>query len=134
MSGRDRPPEVENMAERDPEEHAAGFRVHGNHYVEVMEMEGQQQLVASSWLPAELSPAVEQALLEQGVTLGSVMEADPLFREATLPVGWSRVPSPRSSVWSYLVDEQGHRRFRVFYKASYHDRRAHVTIASDDDW
>jgi hypothetical protein len=119
---------VENTANRTSEQHAAGLIVHGpTGYITAVEREGQQQMVSSSWLPVQMLPAVEAALVEQGVVLGRVVADDPLFRVVRLPAGWSREADDERAVWSYLVDESGVRRFRVFYRAAHYDRKAHVT-------
>jgi hypothetical protein len=127
-------PDVEDMSKRSPEQNAAGFIAFGDRYVEQMEAEGQQQLVESELIPTRmLHELTEQALTDLGFALGPPLVDDPLFREAKLPAGWSRVPSDRDSMWSYLVDGSGRCRFKVFYKASSHDRRAHMRKSGDDE-
>lgn len=120
---------VQNPANSDPNERLAVLTIYGTAWPEVIEFQGQQQLVESSWLPVRMLPAVEEALLAAGVKLGPVVDDDPLFREAELPAGWSRQASGRDPVFSYLLDGSGRRRFKVFYKASPHDRKAHVSLA-----
>lgn len=97
--------------------------------IEQMEAEGQRQLVASSLLPADLSPTDEQAWTDLGFTLGEPADGDPLFRHATLPTGWKREGSDHA-MHSYLVDERGIRRVNIFYKAAFYDRRASMTLVN----
>lgn len=90
------------------------------------EKRGQQQLVNSDRLPAEIhgDRAEFEAL---GFTLGDPDPADRLFAPATLPAGWTREASDHD-MWSYILDELGRRRVAIFYKAAFYDRSAHMAL------
>ena len=86
---------------------------------------GQEMLQAQRTLPTDGSddPAV-QAL---GITWGPVDADDPLFREAILPDGWTRRDGEHIyGYWTYIDDENGRERARVFYKAAFYDRKAAI--------
>lgn len=96
--------------------------------IEAQEKIGQQQLVASDRLPADLRN--DRAAFEAvGFVFGDPDPADPLFMPVTLPDGWSKQASSHE-MWSYVVDQLGRRRVRVFYKAAFYDRRAHAGLSS----
>jgi len=114
------------MAE-DPHAYARILSGDGGRFVREMEAEGQRQLVASTLIPAELIGGTEEDLRALGIEPGEPDPADPLFRTATLPQGWSRQTSDHT-MWSYIVDQHGRRRAAVFYKAAFYDRRAHLRI------
>jgi hypothetical protein len=97
-----------------------------------MEKRGQAELVNSDRLPTSFGPhrdaVAEQAAYEAlGFTFGAPDPADPLFRPATLPAGWSRQASDHA-MHSYIVDEFGRRRVAIFYKAASYDRRADMRL------
>lgn len=94
--------------------------------VEALEARGQQQLVTSDRMPADLR-GDRAAWTGLGFTFGEPDPADPLFMPATLPDAWTRQPSDHS-MWSHIVDQHGRRRARVFYKAAFYDRRANATL------
>lgn len=89
------------------------------------EAQGQLELVRSMKLPTDGSELAKVA--ELGIKFGPVDKDDPIFRDATLPAGWRKVPEPSHSMWSYVVDEKGRRRADVFYKAASYDRHAHIS-------
>lgn len=91
-----------------------------------MERAGQQQLVASTVLPAAMDG--EDAPFEAlGFTFGEQVPGDPLFRQATLPEGWTR-EGTEHAMHSVIKDERGIARVGVFYKAAFYDRRADMSI------
>lgn len=105
-------------------------------FVESMEAEGQQELVAqTSVLPAQGSEAPCWSAM--GVIFGEVVDGDPLFRCVVLPAGWVLKPTKRS-MHSSLVDALGRTRGRVFYKAAHYDRRARLSACTrfsvEEDW
>jgi hypothetical protein len=91
-----------------------------------MERRGQQQLVASIVLPAAMDgdDAPFEAL---GFTFGEQVPGDPLFRQATLPEGWTKRGTDHD-MHSVIEDERGIARVGVFYKAAYYDRRADMSL------
>jgi len=52
--------------------------------------------------------------------------ADDLFDLVAFPAGWKLVATDHS-MWSDLLDGDGVKRFAVFYKAAFYDRKAHVS-------
>src|SRR5262245_10694052 len=96
--------------------------------IEAQEAQGQREMVASTVLPTEVNFRESDADYEAlGFTFGEVVAGDPLFRQATLPEGWSRKGSDHA-MWSYVVDERGIERVGVFYKAAFYDRKAGLNI------
>lgn len=91
------------------------------------EKEGQRQLVEDFQLPVRMVDCTEEDLEKMGIVLGEEIESDPLFRKVELPKGWT-VRATEHQMWSDVFDEQGVVRLRVFYKAAFYDRRAHVML------
>ncbi len=116
----------EDTSKRDPLVHIAGSMGNHSRYIEEQESAGQAQLVNSTVLPIDTRgrDADFEAL---GFTFGE--RVDELFREATLPEGWTRKGSEHA-MWSHLVDEQGRERVSIFYKAAFYDRCAFMDINS----
>lgn len=111
---------IENTSKRDPLLHYIGAESDGiTGYITGMEAAGQRQVVTSTKLPTEGS----EGLVALGFTLGEVDPRDPLFREVTLPPGWSKQATDHS-MHSDVVDQHGRARVGVFYKAAFYDRRA----------
>ena len=57
--------------------------------IEAQERRGQAEMVGSTTLPTE-SYTADSEYEALGFTFGAQVPGDPLFREATLPVGWTR--------------------------------------------
>lgn len=96
-------------------------------FIEGQEITGQHQLVKSELLPAEHGD--DAPWLELGFTFGDPVNGDPLFVHATLPEGWEKraTDHPMGSV---IVDTLGRERVRIFYKAAFYDRSAHMNLVS----
>ena len=94
--------------------------------IERMERDGQQQLVNSDRLPADIhgDRGEWEAL---GFTFGDPDPDDPMFLPATLPPGWHREGSDHA-MWSYITDTLGRKRVGIFYKAAFYDRSAHMSL------
>lgn len=54
-------------------------------------------------------------------------EADDLFFTAELPSGWKIQPTDHA-MWSDIVDHLGRKRFSIFYKGAFYDRKADAGI------
>lgn len=114
---------------------AAGLLNHGDpsEAITTMEKQGQLQLVHSDRLPTHHAMFGEESgdtpYLALGFSFGDPDSDDPIFRPATLPEGWSRRPSDHS-MWSYIVDQHGRDRVRIFYKAAFYDRSAQMSLIS----
>ena len=115
---------IENTSSRDPLIHLLGG-IGSDSYIEDMEAKGQQEIVGSEKLPADLKGDFESL----GFVLGEVDPDDPLFMDVTLPGGWKRQPTDHP-MWSEIVDERGIARVAVFYKAAFYDRRAFARVES----
>lgn len=86
---------------------------------------GREMLQATHTLPVDGSD--DPKLAELGIVFGEVLEDDPIFREATLPEGWTRRDGEHPyGYWTYLDDENGVQRVAIFYKAAFYDRRATI--------
>lgn len=91
------------------------------------EAAGQREMVNSTVIPTELIGCTEGDLVALGFELGPIVEGDPLFRQATLPEGWTREGSDHA-MWSHIVDPDAYHRCAIFYKAAFYDRRAHLSV------
>jgi hypothetical protein len=89
--------------------------------IERQEKAGQASLAASTQLPIEGSEYETWAAV--GIEFGA--PTDKLFREASLPPGWKKVPTDHD-MYTDLVDEFGRKRGSIFYKAAFYDRRAEL--------
>ena len=94
--------------------------------IEDQEARGQQQMARASVLPKDGSGGEHRAkLTAMGIQFHG--DADDLFVNVTLPEGWQVRPTGHS-MHSDLVDERGHVRAAIFYKAAFYDRAAHIHI------
>lgn len=84
------------------------------------EAKGQHDLVNSTQLPIE---GDWEILKSWGVV--QTENHDDLFVETILPNGWIKRQTG-NSMWSELVDELGHKRASIFYKAAHYDRKAKI--------
>lgn len=102
-----------------------------NQTIENMERRGQQELVASTKLPVRNAGGYrdpdDAPYLALGFTFGPPDADDPIFREATLPNGWTKQGTDHS-MHSVIVDERGEERVGVFFKAAFYDRHAHMYL------
>jgi hypothetical protein len=96
-------------------------------FITGQEAAGQQEIVHSDVIPTRLIGCSEDDLTVLGFELGDQIEGDPLFRQATLPAGWSREGSEHA-MGSYIVDGDGYRRCSIFYKAAFYDRDANLSL------
>ena len=102
----------------------------GPNAIEHQEAQGQRELCAeSAALPVECDPLGVAALEKAGVKFGAVRQNDDVFRDATLPAGWKIVPTDHS-MWSKLLDNEGRERAKIFYKAAFYDRSAHMGVCT----
>lgn len=110
-----------DLSKADPIDHLASAMVQGpSGSIEASEAAGQREMLASTVIPTKGPTDQLEAL---GFKLGPVCEDDDLFREVTLPEGWSREGTDHS-MHSNIVDEKGRCRVGIFYKAAFYDRRA----------
>lgn len=124
--------EVTNTTEealRDPGLMLAKAAIFGSsRSIEMQERQGQQELVASSVLPADSISRDGWEILERwGVHVLGAVDGDPMFRRVLLPEGW-RVKATDHAMWTKLRDERDRERASIFYKAAFYDRSAHFTL------
>jgi hypothetical protein len=117
---------IRNTSTDDPIVHVAGMLGGATEYITGMEARGQRELVNSPQLPTNTrnTDADFEAL---GFTFGDPAPGDPMFRDATLPEGWTRRASDHD-MWSYIDDAEGNERVAIFYKAAFYDRSAHMYL------
>ena len=96
--------------------------------IEAQEKRGQDELVTGNLLPTDVTG--KEKLEGLGVVFGEPLESDPLFCEAQIPNGW-QILATDHSMWNELQDENGDVVARIFYKAAFYDRRAHMHIKED---
>lgn len=97
--------------------------------IEAQEAQGQRELVASRRIPTGMRNVTAEQMTALGFVLGDPDPADPIFRPATLPGGWTWRATDHS-MWSEILDARGRRRFEVFYKAAFYDRSAFLRPAA----
>lgn len=120
---------IENTSARRHELHLLGALSEGaDNYIRGMEKAGQAQLVHSELIPTERHGITNEELSTHGFVLGSTDDGDPLFQHAALPIGWTKRPTDHD-MWSEILDNEERVRFRIFYKAAFYDRRAHMSRA-----
>ena len=95
--------------------------------IEAQEADGQQELVKSDVLPAEIQGDGRAALEKAGVKFMGPVDGDSFFVYAELPAGW-RKQGTDHSMWSKLFDAKGRERAAIFYKAAFYDRKAHMSV------
>lgn len=93
--------------------------------IEEQEKNGQLKLNNSFDRLPRMMRNHRQQLEQLGFVFGG--NIDDLFVSVAPPVGWTLQPSDHS-MWSYVHDEQGRRRAGVFYKASFYDRKAEMSL------
>jgi len=97
--------------------------------IEASERAGGQQMLKSTVIPTEMQRFTTDDLVKFGFIVGDVHEDDPIFRDVTLPPGWTRGDGDNDyGYWTYILDDKGRRRFAIFYKAAFYDRSAHIGI------
>jgi len=89
--------------------------------IDVQEKRGQAEFVQNEELPIDGSETKEAK--KSPIKWGK--KVNDLFREATLPPGWKKVPTSHS-MWSDLRDSKGCHRASIFYKAAFYDERATI--------
>jgi hypothetical protein len=99
----------------------------GRNIIENMEARGARELVASESLPTKCSQEDDDLLVSWGFEFGEPFADDPMFRPARLPPGWSKRATDHS-MWAEVVDDDGHVRISIFYKAAFYDRSAHMHL------
>lgn len=96
------------------------------------ESKGQRELVSSSKLPSGLSYyesglGAKEIYEKLGFKVIGKSKNDILFLDVELAEGWSKKETDHS-MWSDLIDDKGRKRAGIFYKASFHDRKADISF------
>ena len=95
--------------------------------IEAQEAAGQRAFVANDTLPIKCGYGTTREQIERmGITFGEPVDA--LFVNVQLPDGWHKEATGHS-MHSNLLDDRGHVRARMFYKAAFYDRRADINIS-----
>jgi len=104
----------------------------GSSGIEQQEKKGQFELVTQEQMPINGTTSgrgydFPKELETIGFIFGEPI--DDIFVETKLPNGWKK-ESTDHSMWSKLLDNEGRERARIFYKAAFYDRSAHVDWGS----
>lgn len=118
---------IQNTAAADPVDKLLTAMPGDGSGIEAQEARGQKQLLESTVLPTRGSE--DPTFVELGFVFGDPVKGDPLFREATLPAGWTKKGTDHS-MWTTIEDERGIERVAIFYKAAFYDRSAHMNITN----
>lgn len=91
------------------------------------EARGQRSFVQSDTLPTDMKAEAKAVIEAAGVEFLGVVPGDPLFQYVTLPPGWQK-RATEHAMWTDLLDDKGRARARIFYKAAFYDRHAHLYV------
>ena len=95
--------------------------------IELQEAQGQKDFVVNSTLPKRFLGCGKSQFEAMGIVFGD--DADDLFVNVILPDGWCKRPTDHN-MWSELIDDKGHKRAMIFYKAAFYDRSAHIFMCA----
>jgi hypothetical protein len=102
--------------------------------IERQEAAGQRTLVESAMLPKKIIGATREQLTALGFKFGA--DVDELFVTCELPPGWKK-RGTHHSMHSDLLDDQGRKRASIFYKATFYEPCADMSMTrrySVDCW
>ena len=105
-----------------------GDRVHASMTssdIEASESAGQKMMIDSTQIPKD----GDWELLKSW-EIGIIGDADDLFYNAQLPIGWE-LRSNGHALNTDLIDDLGRKRAALFYKAAFYDRRAEFFAIRD---
>jgi hypothetical protein len=94
--------------------------------IEAQEAREQQKAVAAQRLPIDGTNGKNRAVWE---SLGFLFkdDADDLFVNVIFPAGW-KLEATDHAMWNTLFDDKGRRRAGMFYKGTFYDRRAQISL------
>lgn len=99
--------------------------------IEMQEIEGQKELIASLQLPRKCNYPKGLNACDQyhkmGIQVFTSSKGDDLFMGVKLPDGW-RKEATDHPMWSDLIDCNGRIRANIFYKAAFYDRDSFVNF------
>jgi hypothetical protein len=86
--------------------------------------EGQRELVAANGASLPIKGSDAPYLKKLGFTFGPPL--DNVFREASLPLGWSVKADPEYMMWCHIVDTKGRKRVGISYVPDFSNRKAEL--------
>lgn len=86
--------------------------------IEAQEARKQGDLVNSEQLPIKLG-SPKEIFDKLGFKFGRLI--DKMLQQGTLPDGWKKVADPSHSMYSYVLDGKGRRRWTIFFKGAFYD-------------
>ena len=89
--------------------------------IERQEREKQAQLVRREQLPLKLG-SPREFFDKLGFKFGT--QLDKKLQEGQLPEGWKKIADPGHSMYSYVLDPKGCRRWTIFFKGAFYDYEA----------
>jgi len=93
--------------------------------IEAQEKRGQMEQAEKQTLPIDLQGR-QKDFEKTGFVFGQ--KIDSLFQEVAFPTGWSKKPTEHD-MWTDIIDDKGHKRGSIFYKAAFYDRCAHASLS-----
>lgn len=93
--------------------------------IEHIESEGQNTTITNFLLAKEMIPSKEE--WEKLGFIFTEIPEDNILINAILPNGW-KIKATEHSMWNDIIDENDKIRGKMFYKASFYDRRAHMNL------
>jgi len=99
-----------------------------DHSILRQEATGQRQACAQTTrLPVDGTREQVDVWAVIGIKIGDPIEDDSIWCSVEMPAGWKLEPTDHS-MWSKLVDDKGHTRAKMFYKAAFYDRSCHIHL------
>ena len=89
------------------------------------EKRGQEDVKLNDILPKQGTGGEHPRLEKLGFRFGE--SVDELFIEASLPEGWTKVPTDHP-LHTHVNDDQGRKRAHIVYKAAFYDRHASFNL------
>lgn len=93
--------------------------------LERQEREGQITFVQNNTLPIKFHTGTREDLKKLGVVFHE--NIDDLFVRVALPDGWKKQAKDHK-MWSTLLNSKDVVIASIFYKASFHDKRAYINV------
>ena len=120
---------IDNTENKNPLAALFAMSKHSNDFILNQEKEGQGQMVQSAQLPrlTNYDKEAREYYEDWGIKVFGVTKDDEIFVDVQLPKGWKKERTEHS-MWSKVLDEKGRERLKVFYKAAFYDRSAHVQV------
>lgn len=117
-------------AEHDKEDVLSNFPFINPNTIYRQEAQGQKELVGYLQLPRKINGKGDTKIIfkKLGIKILNTDDtSDDLFWNVRLPVAW-KIEATEHDMWNKLLDDKGRTRMSIFYKASFHDRKAFVNL------